>query len=260
MSFSFGKNWNQFVTRHFTPERLTIAQNHIAEFLELPSLTGKSVLDIGCGSGLSSLAFYNLGAERIVSFDLDPYSVQATTTLRRTVGDPDSWIVCAGSILDRDFVQSLAQADIVYSWGVLHHTGSMWNAVENTATLLKEDGLLYIALYTTTSKSPYWLRVKQAYNRATPVGKCLMELRYLLRYTILPELLRCKNPFRVMRDYQVSRGMDCMTDLRDWLGGYPYEDAKPEDVLRFARNSLGLELMNLATGEANTEYLFKKRS
>lgn len=259
ISFSFGKNWNHFVTQHFTPERLSIAKNHIANFLEMPDLSGKSFLDVGCGSGLSSLAVYELGAARIVSFDVDPYSVKATMALKDMAGNPPHWTVLKGSVLERPFLDSLEKADIVYSWGVLHHTGNMWKAVENTASLMKEGGLLYIALYTTTQKSPYWIRVKQAYNAASPFGKRLMEVRYIIRYTLLPQLLRFKNPVRYMRDRKASRGMAYLTDIRDWLGGYPYEDAKPEEVLKFARNSLSLELINLATGEANTEYLFRKR-
>jgi SAM-dependent methyltransferase len=260
ISFSFGKNWNHFVTQHFTPERLSIAKDHIADFLEMPDLSGKSFLDVGCGSGLSSLAAYELGAEHIVSFDVDPYSVKTTMTLREMAGNPSHWTVFEGSVLERPFLDSLEPADIVYSWGVLHHTGNMWKAVENAASLMKKDGVLYIALYTTTRKSPYWIRVKRAYNAASPVGKRLMEARYMVRYTLLPHLLRLKNPVRYMRDRKARRrGMAYLTDVRDWLGGYPYEDAKPEEVLKFGRNSLSLELINLATGEANTEYLFRKR-
>lgn len=260
ISFSFGKNWSDFVAHHVTPERIAIAKQHIADFLEMPDLKGKTFLDVGCGSGLSSLAAYELEADRIVSFDVDPDSVRATNILRESAGTPANWAVLEGSVLDKAFVGSLDKADIVYSWGVLHHTGSMWEAVANTARLMADDGLFYLALYTTTRKSQYWIRVKHAYNNASRFGKRLMELRYLIRYTLIPKLLQGKNPIRYMREYQASRGMAYLIDVRDWLGGYPYEDAKIEEVLRFARKQLQLELINLATGEANTEYLFSRRT
>jgi hypothetical protein len=169
-----------------------------------------------------------------------------------------NWKVLSGSILDEHFLSSLEQADIVYSWGVLHHTGKMWEAIKNTAGLMKDNGLLYIALYTTDTKSDYWLAVKKKYNHASPAGKRLMEWKYIIRETIIPHLIHLKNPFKTIRSYR-TRGMSYYTDVKDWLGGYPFEHAKPQEVLRFCRNKLNLELINIRTGEANTEYLFKKR-
>lgn len=255
--FSFGENWQDFVAFYLTPERIAIARQHLAEFLEMPNLQEKSFLDIGCGSGLSSLAACELGAASIVSFDLDPAAVSTTQKLRDMAGNPAHWQVLQGSILDEAFINTLACADIVYSWGVLHHTGHLWQAVENASRLLTAEGLFDIALYTTTSQSQRWLRLKQRYNRASLLGKRWMEITYMGRQLTKLCLLRFQNPIRHVRQYKRTRGMAYLTDVRDWLGGYPYEDARIEDVLRFARKHLGLELINIRTGEANTEYLFQ---
>ncbi|MEJ2745198.1 MAG: hypothetical protein P8123_05870, partial [bacterium] len=120
-------------------------------------------------------------------------------------------------------------------------------------------GRFYVALYTTTPKTDYWIRVKKKYNRASALQKGLMEARHILRYTVIPQLVRGMNPRRLIKNYKGMRGMSYFTDVKDWLGGWPYEDAKIEEVLRFCRRRLGLELVNIATGEANTEYLFKLR-
>jgi 2-polyprenyl-6-hydroxyphenyl methylase/3-demethylubiquinone-9 3-methyltransferase len=136
----------------------------------------------------------------------------------------------------------------------------MWEAIENAAGLMKGDGLLYIALYTTDARSDHWLEVKKKYNAASAVKKRIMELSYVMRYTIAPCLLARETFQRTMRSYrQRNRGMSYLTDVRDWLGGYPFEHAKIEEVLGFCRKRLGLELVNIKTGEANTEYLFKRR-
>lgn len=258
ISFSFGANWKRFVSEGFDPERLEIARRHILAFLGRKDLRGASFLDVGSGSGLSSLSTYDAGADRVVSFDLDPLSVEASRRLRALRGDPPNWTVLQGSILDDDFVRSLEPADIVYSWGVLHHTGAMWRAVANAARLVRPGGLFYVALYTTTHKSAYWIRKKKQYNAAGRVGKRLMELQHFLRHTVLMQLLARRNPIAFVRNYKQGRGMAYWTDVRDWLGGYPYEDAKIEEVLEHARG-LGLELTKIATGEACTEYLFQSK-
>jgi 2-polyprenyl-6-hydroxyphenyl methylase/3-demethylubiquinone-9 3-methyltransferase len=229
----------------------------LLEFLELPDLKGKSFLDIGCGSGLHATAAFRAGASKITCFDLDPISVEATTYSKEYAGNPPNWEIHHGSVLDKQFISRFEPADIVYSWGVLHHTGKMWEAIENAASLLKPEGLFFIALYTTDSKSGYWTRKKQEYNRGGNLKKRWMESLYVGK-SMLIELLRFRNPLADIMKKR-DRGMSFMTDVRDWLGGYPYEHARVEEVLRFGRQKLGMELVNLKTGEACTEYLFVKR-
>ncbi len=115
-TFPFGKNWEHFVRHHLNPERIQAAQKHLAEFLEVSDLRGRSFLDVGCGSGLSSLAAYHLGAVKIVSFDIDADSVNTTTTLWEHAGKPEYWSILHGSVLDSQFLATLEPADIVYSW------------------------------------------------------------------------------------------------------------------------------------------------
>lgn len=258
MTFSFGKNWEDFVRTQFDEERVARATQHMLEFLEGTDLKEKTFLDVGCGSGLHSLAALRAGARRVVAFDIDPRSVAAARRIRELSGNPQHWEIREGSILDVGFLRSLEPADIVYAWGSLHHTGQMWTAIVNAARLLTPRGSLYLALYTTTARSPYWLDVKRRYNRATGMGKLWMEWHYIVRHTLLPELLRLRNPLQTIRGRGRSRGMSYRTDVRDWLGGYPFEHARIEEVVRFGRRTLGLELVNIATGEANTEYLLRR--
>lgn len=253
--FDFGLNWQRFVRDHFHEERVAIARECLLSRLALTDLKGKYFLDIGCGSGLSSLAANDAGASRIVSFDLDPVAVATTRALRDARGSPSNWEVRQGSILDATFLSSIDPADIVYSWGVLHHTGAMWKALENAAHLRKPEGVLFVALYTTSHRSPYWIEIKRRYNAAARWKRLLMEWSYVLREVVIPHLRARKNPLRFIREYKRSRGMEFMVDVRDWLGGYPYEDARIEEVLLFSRARLGLEVVNLKTGEACTEYI-----
>lgn len=259
VSFSFGENWERFISEHFSDERARIAREHLMHFLETSSLAGKSFIDVGSGSGLSSLAAFDAGAERVVSFDVDPASVRTTAALRRMRGDPENWTVLHGSVLDREFLSGIEPADVVYSWGVLHHTGRLWEAMQNAAGLMKPEGaVFYIALYVTTNKSDYWTAKKKQYNAASELRKRLMELYCAARHSLLPVAIRGANPLRYAREYRKRRGMDLMTDVRDWLGGYPCEFSTIPEVMAFCRKMLGLELINLNPGTAFAEYLFSR--
>jgi SAM-dependent methyltransferase len=262
MRYGFGKNWENYIKKHFSKERVEISKKQMLAFLNLENLDGKYFLDIGCGSGLQSLAALRAGAARVVSFDYDPNSVTTTKMLRGFAGNPEHWQVMQGSILDDEFLKSIEPADIVHSWGVLHHTGNMWRAMDNTSYLAKKDALLYIALYDyeiQVDPSPeFWLDVKRRYNQSDESGKRRMEIWYIWRFDLRYNPLRLPIfLFRVLsRKYR--RGMDLFIDIKDWLGGWPMEFAKRADVKAWAEKH-GMKMLTMKTGQANTEYLFKKQ-
>lgn len=262
MRFGFGKNWKNYIKKYYSEERLEIAREHLLNFLHLDNLQGKSFLDIGCGSGLHSLAALRSGAAQIVSFDFDQDSVDITKQLKEYAGNPSHWTVLQGSILDDQFLKTLAPADIVYSWGVLHHTGAMWQAMDNTVQLMKDTALLYIALYDydiqVNPPAEFWLEVKQRYNRGSWLIKRRMELWYIWEFVLYKNWRAVPELIGRVTGYKQSRGMAFFTDVRDWLGGWPMEFAKREDVKQWAEKT-GLDMATIKTGEANTEYLFKRK-
>lgn len=257
-AFSFGRNWDRYIREHFGDERVEASKWQLLEFLGVP-LEGKSFLDIGCGSGIHSLAALRAGASRVVSIDVDPFSIRAARTVREMAESPASWEVLEGSILDRDFLSRLEPAEVVYSWGVLHHTGNLWGAMSNAGGMVLPGGLFHIAIYEKTADSPYWTEVKRRYNDSSPARRCLMEWGYVYR-----NFLRTKSPaylvrnLRYIRDYRKLRGMAFWTDIRDWLGGWPYEPATAEEVTEFCEGTLGFSTVKTRKGEANIEYLFAR--
>lgn len=260
-SFAFGKNWERFIRGNFTEERVSIAQKHLLGFLGVNSLQDAAFIDIGSGSGIHSLAACKAGAKRIVSFDYDQQSVATTRKIHEMHGSPPSWVVLEGSILDKAFIAKLEPADVVYSWGVLHHTGNLWQAMENAASLVQEGGLFYIAVYEKTRKTPYWIRIKKFYNRSPWLIKKIMEIGYvwwgLFRQ---PSISKIRASLQYIRTYQKSRGMEFWTDVKDWLGGWPYEPATQAEVCDFCTRKLGLVLVRVQAGEENIEYLFCRKT
>jgi 2-polyprenyl-6-hydroxyphenyl methylase/3-demethylubiquinone-9 3-methyltransferase len=264
--FEFGENWSRFLGV-LDDERIARARASLSAMLEVETLEGQSFLDIGSGSGLFSLAARQLGA-RVHSLDYDPRSVACTRELRRRYfnNDPE-WTIKEGSALDRDYVQSLREFDIVYSWGVLHHTGDMWQALANAALPVAAGGKLFIAIYNDLgSRSRRWTWIKKTYNRLpwllkNPFAAAMVapeEAKALLRSIVL------LNPGEYVQRwtrYNANRGMSRWRDIIDWVGGYPYEFAKPEEIFDFYRER-GFQLTKMKCGGVGlgcNEFVFQKR-
>lgn len=263
--FEFGKNWNRFLGL-VDEDRITKAENSLKRWLEVEDLNGKSFLDIGSGSGLYSLAARRLGA-RVHSFDYDPHSVACTSELRRRYfgGDPQ-WTVEEGSALDVAYLESLGNFDIVYSWGVLHHTGKMWKALDNASLPVAVDGKLFIAIYNDMgSQSTRWKSIKRLYN-SLPIVLRLPFTMIVMAPGETKSLLRAIATLRI-REYLRSwthprpeRGMSRWRDVIDWVGGYPYEVARPEDIFDFyrARNFTLTKMQCGGVGLGCNQFVFKK--
>lgn len=261
--FEFGKNWQRFLSV-LNEERIAEAEKSLKQMLEIEDLQGKSFLDIGSGSGLFSLAARRLGA-KVHSFDYDPNSVACTQELRRRYFPEDSnWTIEQGSVIDIDYLKSLNQFDIVYSWGVLHHTGAMWQALEGASLLVGKPGRLFIAIYNDQGgQSKRWCKVKQLYCSGI-LGRALVSgffVPYFIFSGLAVDLLKARNPVTRYSEYKKTRGMSVIHDWFDWLGGYPFEVAKPEEIFQFYRDK-GFILENLITcggGLGNNQFVFRKQ-
>lgn len=253
--FEFGKNWQRFLAS-VNQERIEAAEQALTQ--KLGDIRGKSFLDVGCGSGMSSLAAHRLGAQ-VQAFDYDPGCVACTVELQRKFGA--NWPTREGSALDPGFLRRLGTFDIVYSWGVLQHTGAMWQALENMVPLVKPGGTLFVAIYNDQGPmSKAWRFIKRFYNRSHFLKPVIVGLAFI--YLRVPAMVRDTfakgNPFALFG--RTTRGMSSWHDLIDWVGGYPFEVAKPEEIFRFYRDR-GFALRELTTCGGRlgcNEYVFRR--
>ena len=261
--FQFGDNWRRFL-EVLDDDRIAIAEKSLQQMLDVESLQGKTFLDAGSGSGLFSLAARRLGA-KVHSFDYDPQSVACTAELKqRYFADDTQWVVEEGSVLDKDYLARLGQFDVVYSWGVLHHTGAMWQALGNIATRAAGGGQIFIAIYNDQGRaSKIWKAIKKSYNRTPTVLRWTILWPVMLRLwgpTMLRDLLSGK-PLATWDNYKKNgRGMTPWRDVVDWVGGYPFEVATPEEIFEFYRDRdfLLKELKTCAGGHGCNEFVFIK--
>ena len=174
LQFDFGKNWEAFTERALTREKVDQARLDFERLSENIPLKDKTFLDIGFGQGLSLLAAKAMGAQ-VVGVDVNPRCVNVLARSQSYFSDvldgPIPTVV--GSILDKRLVEKLlldapAGYDVVHSWGVLHHTGDMWSALEHASSLVRPGGYLVLALYNRHFTSPIWGVIKRMYMSVHP--------------------------------------------------------------------------------------------
>ena len=259
--FQFGSNWKSFLDS-INEQRINNAAESLDAMLGKKNYTGLSFLDVGSGSGLFSLAARKLGF-KVYSFDFDKQSIACTKKLKELYFKEDNnWTIEEGSVLDLEYIRNLGTFDVVYSWGVLHHTGQMWKALDNADLPVKENGKLFIAIYNDQHlKSKIWLTVKQIYN-ANMIGRLLVKSFFISFFTLgyfIRDITRLKNPLSRYREYKQQRGMALYTDLIDWIGGLPFEVASPDAIFNFyTEKNYILQKLITTNHYGCNQFVFKK--
>jgi 2-polyprenyl-6-hydroxyphenyl methylase/3-demethylubiquinone-9 3-methyltransferase len=262
--FAFGRNWASYA-KLVTDAEISEAVAGLRR-LAGGDLTGKRFLDIGCGSGLHSLAALRLGAHQVVALDIDPDSVTTSRQMLQAHAAGRDWTVLEKSVLELG-ADSLGTFDVVYSWGVLHHTGDMHRAVRCAAEAVSPAGLFLFSLYRRTPMCWFWKLEKRWYAGAGPREQALARLLYVALLRAVYPLMNRRSFRSFVAEYRRDRGMDFRHNVHDWLGGWPYESTSPEQVDLMMRevNMHRVQLFPAAStrtglfGSGCDEYVYARR-
>jgi SAM-dependent methyltransferase len=225
--FDFGSNWQAFSDRLINRQRLAVAVRSLRSLLQKDALNGASFLDVGCGSGLFSIAAHQLGASRVTGIDINPgcIAVSERNRDRLVPGAPINFV--RASVLSPETLDAFGFFDVVYAWGSLHHTGAMWEAIRNVAARVNIGGSLVVAIYNKHFTSPLWKPIKWLYNQLPSLIQRIMVVLFAGIIYIAKFLVTWRNPL------DKERGMDFWVDVIDWVGGFPYEYATSDEVEKF---------------------------
>lgn len=228
--FAFGENWRAYAEL-LTEDHITTAVTSLERLLSRDQLQGRRILDIGCGSGLTILSALRLGATHVDGIDIDPSSVSAAKAVLSRFSDNGSWRLEEYSVFELPD-KGFDKYDIVHSWGVLHHTGAMWKAIDIACSLVTPQGLLCIALYRKTPLCGLWRVEKWIYANIPKWFQKLIRCIYKAVF-IFGLFFSGRSPAKYFSNYIKARGMDWHHDVHDWLGGYPYESVNPKELFKF---------------------------
>jgi SAM-dependent methyltransferase len=268
MAQQFGQNFKDNLLSSFNKSKLEETKKFITHFLEVDSLMGHTFLDAGCGSGVFTLAATELGAD-VFSFDIDDVAIQNTKKLLTDFGYTyDDSKIIIGDILQPEFIQSIDRFDYVMCWGVAHHTGQMWKSIDSVCHTVKDGGVLHLGIYNKADgwgfypdgrfgPSGFWRKIKRFYSRLPSILQSFTDVLATVGIVCI-YMVTFNNPIKKLKENE-RRGMNWQSDLKDWLIGYPYEYATPEEVFLFMKKR-GFSLTNLRTnnGLLTNNYVFRK--
>ena len=259
--FAFGENWASYA-KLIGESQIAAAEQGLVRLLGPEGVRGRSFIDVGCGSGLHALAALRLGARRVLAVDIDDDSTRTTASLLSAhAPDPAAWAVRTVSVFELDPARE-GTFDVVYAWGVLHHTGAMREAVKNAARMVAAEGVLCVALYGWTPFCRLWALEKRFYARATPDTQRALRRWYVLG--MRGAFFAARRDFASYVGGYKTRGMDFEHDVHDWLGGYPYESITPAAMrallreLRFAPLREFVQRRVGVFGSGCDEYVYRR--
>lgn len=123
---------------------------HIPSFAEFPRWSGKKVLEIGCGIGTDTINFARAGA-KVTAIDISKESINVASARAKVFGLEEMIDFRVGNAEDLASLIPMTDYDLIYSFGVLHHTPNPPKAINELKKFMGKESELRIMLYAKNS-------------------------------------------------------------------------------------------------------------
>jgi SAM-dependent methyltransferase len=221
---------------------------YIFEFARFEEAQGRDVLEIGIGMGADHLQWAKAGPRRLAGIDLTARAVEFTRERLRMAGFTSE--VSVGDAEALAFPD--ASFDIVYSWGVLHHTPNTAKAIQEVYRVLRRGGVARIMVYHTPSLTGAMLWLRYALLKGKPFTEMksicsdFLESPGTKAFSVAEAESLCKDFQRVNIRVQLGVGDLLQGAAGQRHGGVPLRVARalwPRWLIRKSLSHLGLAMM-----------------
>ena len=130
---------------------------HIKSFADFNKWKNKNVLELGCGIGTDSINFARAGANLTI-IELSDKSLDLCKK-RFELYNLNATFICGNIENLSDYIKN-TKFDLIYSFGVIHHTICPKNVINGIYDLLKPDGELRFMVYSKISYKLFWLMME----------------------------------------------------------------------------------------------------
>ena len=192
-------------TREFFDDverRKYFVEPHIPGFAEFARWRGKRVLEIGCGIGTTTISFARAGAS-VTAIDLSPESAALTAQRARVYGVEDRVRVHVGDAEQLSTVVPVDRYDLVYSFGVIHHSPHPERIVQEARRYMDAESELRLMVYSRVSFKLFWIMLNEGAWDMSRIDELIArnseaQTGCPVTYTYTPESVR-----RLLKNYRV---------------------------------------------------------
>lgn len=167
----FSREWFDEIDARFVDAARHFAHDErpFGRIIPFDAITGKKVLEIGCGMGLHTELMARAGAE-VTALDISPKSVAATKARLALKG-----LTADVREVDAETLDIQNEYDLIWSWGVIHHSSRTGRVLRNLYGALKPGAQLRFMVYSLDGAEAYAVMMSQ-YMFGFWRGKSLDEL------------------------------------------------------------------------------------
>jgi ubiquinone/menaquinone biosynthesis C-methylase UbiE len=149
-------------------------EGHIFDFADFKKWKGKKILEIGCGLGTETINFARAGAQ-VTAVDMSDESLEIAKKRAKVFGLDKRITFYQGNAEKLDEIIPTQKFDMVWSFGVVHHTPNPENVIKCIKEFMSPSTELRMMVYNKWSWKVFWILVKYGKGRFWDIDKYVAQ-------------------------------------------------------------------------------------